>query len=155
MVVAIETEADPRFATDARGGQGRSVERQDGRGLSKDNEAVYGGGEGEREAVYDEGEGELRPVLRSGLSFIRHTPPVSVLRRQVLKEIAKDPDVRQATHVVIHHRKGRTLAEVVVAVDPQLRVGEAESIGRATRKRIENHTDIDKVDVHLELDDGE
>jgi cation diffusion facilitator family transporter len=62
--------------------------------------------------------------------------------------------VQSVSHVLCHFIHGRLEIQLNIEVEPALRVLEASAIAREVRRALEEQADIDKVDVHLELDDA-
>jgi cation diffusion facilitator family transporter len=62
--------------------------------------------------------------------------------------------VQSVTHVLCHFIHGRLEIQLHIEVEPTLLVLEASAIASRVRRVLEAQADIDKVDVHLELDDS-
>ena len=62
--------------------------------------------------------------------------------------------VTSVSHVLCHFIRGRLEIQLHIEVEPTLQVLEASAIASQVRKVLEAHAVIDKVDVHLELDDS-
>jgi cation diffusion facilitator family transporter len=62
--------------------------------------------------------------------------------------------VQSVSHVLCHFIHGRLEIQLNIEVEPALRVLEASAIAGEVRRALEEQADIDKVDVHLELDDA-
>jgi divalent metal cation (Fe/Co/Zn/Cd) transporter len=61
--------------------------------------------------------------------------------------------VRAVTHVLTHFLDCRVTLQIEIEVDPGLRVHEAAAVARSLRSRLEEVNDVDRADIHLELDD--
>jgi len=62
--------------------------------------------------------------------------------------------VKSVSHVLCHFILGRLEIQLNIEVEPRLRVLEASAIASQVRRALEAQAAIDKVDVHLELDDA-
>jgi len=61
--------------------------------------------------------------------------------------------VRAVTHVLTHFLDCCVTLQIEIEVDPELRVHEAAAVARTLRNRLEEVSDVDHADIHLELDD--
>jgi divalent metal cation (Fe/Co/Zn/Cd) transporter len=62
--------------------------------------------------------------------------------------------VQSVSHVLCHFIHGRLEIQLNIEVEPTLKVLEASMIASQVRRALEAQQVIDKVDVHLELDDA-
>ena len=62
--------------------------------------------------------------------------------------------VTSVSHVLCHFIRGQLEIQLNIEVEPTLRVLEASAIASQVRRALEAQEVIDKVDVHLELDDA-
>jgi len=61
--------------------------------------------------------------------------------------------VKSVSHVLCHFILGKLEIQLNIEVEPTLQVLEASAIASQVRRALETQAVIDKVDVHLELDD--
>jgi divalent metal cation (Fe/Co/Zn/Cd) transporter len=61
--------------------------------------------------------------------------------------------VRAVTHVLTHFLDCRVTLQIEIEVDPGLRIHEAAAVARSLRSQLEEVSDVDHADIHLELDD--
>ncbi len=67
--------------------------------------------------------------------------------------MARVAGVAGVSHMLVHYLGGKVNVEVVIFVDPEKTVREANTISRSARQALLEMEDVGDADIHLELDD--
>ena len=79
--------------------------------------------------------------------------PQSEIENDVKKMLAEIPEIQGITHIYCHYLNQKLTVQVNILLDAEMRIRDAQKIASAARRKIEQITDIDSADLHLELDD--
>jgi len=79
--------------------------------------------------------------------------PQSEIENDVKKMLTEIPEIQGITHIYCHYLNQKLTVQVNILLDAEMRIRDAQKIASAARRKIEQISDIDSADLHLELDD--
>ncbi|MEC9296252.1 MAG: cation diffusion facilitator family transporter [SAR324 cluster bacterium] len=80
--------------------------------------------------------------------------PQGEIENDVKKVLAEIPEIQGITHIYCHYLNQKLTVQVIILLDAEMRIRDAQKIASAARRKIEQIKDIDSADLHLELDDA-
>ncbi len=80
--------------------------------------------------------------------------PQPEIEQDIRERLAELPEIKGVTHIYCHFLNQKLTVQVNLLLDPDLQIREAQQIARQARLRVEQISDVQDADIHLELHDG-
>ena len=80
--------------------------------------------------------------------------PQTEIENDVKRILAQISEIQGITHIYCHYLNQKLTVQVNIILDSDMRISDAQKIASVARLKIEQITDIDSADLHLELDDS-
>ena len=79
--------------------------------------------------------------------------PQIEIEKDITESLSTIPEIEDISHILCHYLQERLTVQIEIVVNPNMQVYEVQKIAKKARLLVEQISDIQMADIHLELDD--
>ena len=79
--------------------------------------------------------------------------PQIEIEKDIKESLSTIPEIEDISHILCHYLQERLTVQIEIVVSPNMQVYEVQKIAKKARLLVEQISDIQMADIHLELDD--